>query len=1380
LIKDTVVERWVINRIGLINFWYYDEEEFHFKDGRLLLRGANGSGKSVTMQSFIPLLLDGNKSPERLDPFGSRARRLENYLIGEEESAKEESTGYLYMEFVKPAVGHHLTIGMGLKAKRGKSLDFWGFSIRDGRRVGRDFFLYKDLGEKIPLSKIELKNRIGSGGQVLDSQGDYMAMVNELLFGFESLDEYDELIKLLVQLRTPKLSKDFKPTVIYEIMNNSLQPLSDEDLRPMSEAIENMDNIKSQLEVLQASKKSAGRISLEADKYNRFVLMEKARDVVDSVLRHDQLASEETSLKKSIAGIAAGQAQAVADQEALESEQRSVAHKQKELEKHDSFRARQEADRLQIALSAIQAESGKKQNSLAEKGRKSSALQAGIKANQDKQAQHQQELQRRLDQMSAAADSLSFDDHNFFRAELEKDLGQEFDFKMIRKDVDLFKERVTSGRQALEQEGLRNQAYDQCLRLVELAKNEKQEAARQLEKAEMLFSEMKTECIEAVYRWHKANQYLKLDEGELAETARRINSFGTAGDYNDVVAVPLMRKAALDESYGEKTAAGRQRKNSLLEDLHEKQRELQTWTSQKDPVPIREKGVAENRQRLSEAGIAHLPLYLAVDFLPEVAPLQRTIIEEALADMGILDALIIPPADFSKVLGVQNADKDRYIAPQAKFFRQNLSLYMKPVVPPGGDISYALIDDVIKSIVVDDDGDSAYIGENATYTLGILRGKVSAVQSPRFLGLQARKKYRQENIDRLEAELRQLQEEIAAATAALNELAEIRETLRREIDSFPSKQDLALSYRMLASAGLQLEQKSKELSGKENEADTAYQDLKEAKEKVRQATARLGIPQSLEGYMQAEAMIDGYRDHLRVVETDYLRMRQCGDQAVALQSQREDILADLDELSLEVKNLNREIQDHQEKLGNFQELLAQSDFQEISRQMDHCLRRMREIPMERDGLIKLIAAGERDLAAKGEQLNTVSRQLARQEVLRRLCADNLQEEIKLGYFKGTADFDAPLETIAKKLYQQLKQDDKGGNRLRDDFGKSLQDSYHQNRTSLTEYNLKLDYIFDQNDSFDQDDEFSADREMNLIKQRRKRLDLMARVNGRDVNFQVLQEFIEQSVEENEKLLKESDRQLFEDILANTVGKKIRAKIYHGNEWVKKMNGLMESMNTSSGLSFSLSWKSRRAEAEEQIDTVKLVELLKSDAKLLSEEQMDSLAAHFRSKIAAARKAQEDNRSEVSFHALMREILDYRKWFEFQLSYTKLGETKKELTNNAFFRFSGGEKAMAMYVPLFSSVYARYDGARKDAPRIISLDEAFAGVDENNIRDMFRLVEELQLSYIINSQVLWGDYDSIPSLAICELIRPNNADFVTVIRYHWNGKIKELDPPDFYH
>ena len=148
-------------------------------------------------------------------------------------------------------------------------------------------------------------------------------------------------------------------------------------------------------------------------------------------------------------------------------------------------------------------------------------------------------------------------------------------------------------------------------------------------------------------------------------------------------------------------------------------------------------------------------------------------------------------------------------------------------------------------------------------------------------------------------------------------------------------------------------------------------------------------------------------------------------------------------------------------------------------------------------------------------------------------------------------------------------------------------------------------------------------------------------------------------------------------------------------------------------------------------------------------------------------------SVQSFHATMREVLDYRKWFEFQLECQKTGEKKKELTDRVFFTFSGGEKAMAMYVPLFSAVVAKYAGARPDAPKLISLDEAFAGVDETNIRDMFRLMVEFEFNFMINSQILWGDYDTVPGLAIYQLIRPENAKFVTVMPYLWNGHGKEL-------
>ena len=82
-----------------------------------------------------------------------------------------------------------------------------------------------------------------------------------------------------------------------------------------------------------------------------------------------------------------------------------------------------------------------------------------------------------------------------------------------------------------------------------------------------------------------------------------------------------------------------------------------------------------------------------------------------------------------------------------------------------------------------------------------------------------------------------------------------------------------------------------------------------------------------------------------------------------------------------------------------------------------------------------------------------------------------------------------------------------------------------------------------------------------------------------------------------RLLNDRDRELFEDILANTISKKIRGKIQASKRWVEKMNGLMESMQTSSGLKLILRWRNKRAEKEEQLDTKALVELLQKMWKL---------------------------------------------------------------------------------------------------------------------------------------------------------------------------------------
>lgn len=181
-------------------------------------------------------------------------------------------------------------------------------------------------------------------------------------------------------------------------------------------------------------------------------------------------------------------------------------------------------------------------------------------------------------------------------------------------------------------------------------------------------------------------------------------------------------------------------------------------------------------------------------------------------------------------------------------------------------------------------------------------------------------------------------------------------------------------------------------------------------------------------------------------------------------------------------------------------------------------------------------------------------------------------------------------------------------------------------------------------------------------------------------------------------------------------------------------------------------------------------MLNRDKELLTTEDIEKLSAHFRNKVYTAKRLAEENGEVVNYVDLVRDALDYRKWFEFKINYYRNDTNKKELTNSAFNRFSGGEKAIAMYVPLFAAVNAQYKKTEnQEHPRLLALDEAFAGVDDKNINSMFELVQKLDFDYIMNSQVVWGCYESVQSLCIAVLQRSANSQVVTVIHYLWNGR-----------
>ena len=213
--------------------------------------------------------------------------------------------------------------------------------------------------------------------------------------------------------------------------------------------------------------------------------------------------------------------------------------------------------------------------------------------------------------------------------------------------------------------------------------------------------------------------------------------------------------------------------------------------------------------------------------------------------------------------------------------------------------------------------------------------------------------------------------------------------------------------------------------------------------------------------------------------------------------------------------------------------------------------------------------------------------------------------------------------------------------------------------------------------------------------------------------------MEQDLGLQEQLL--SERRNFTKRSSPTTWSGDPGRISRAERWVKQIDALMAQRKTSGALTFSLSWRPGTARREDELDTRELVELLRRDPRILKDADFEKIVGHFKSKIEQAREAMEERGFGETFHQLIKEILDYRRWFSFTLYYRRADQQKRELTNHAFDTFSGGEKAMAMYIPLFSAAYSRYQEAGPEAPFIISLDEAFAGVDEQNIADMFELM-----------------------------------------------------------
>ncbi|WP_160049962.1 TIGR02680 family protein [Nocardiopsis sp. FR4] len=304
------VPRYRLERAGIRNVWQYDDHVLDFAEGRLLLRGRNGAGKSKALEMLLPFLLDGDV--RRLDTTGTnrtslrwlmaedpRAGRLPEAeetgpdLLGgpepEEEGPEQESTGpvtrlgYLWVEFTtergergldaaaRSGTGpqsasallaatapepprdpqtppSHLTLGAAVLAV-GDSDPRCVFFVTE-HRVGHDLELVTD-GRPKPVDR--LRSEIGAEN-CFTSAVAYRARVMRDLFGIDDSVRYRNLIHLLYRLRRPTIGDRLEAGELVGVLSEALPPMDESVLDEVARNIADLEQARADKEALTGAR----------------------------------------------------------------------------------------------------------------------------------------------------------------------------------------------------------------------------------------------------------------------------------------------------------------------------------------------------------------------------------------------------------------------------------------------------------------------------------------------------------------------------------------------------------------------------------------------------------------------------------------------------------------------------------------------------------------------------------------------------------------------------------------------------------------------------------------------------------------------------------------------------------------------------------------------------------------------------------------------------------------------------------------------------------------------------------------------------------------------------------------------------------------------
>ncbi|MEU7488132.1 TIGR02680 family protein [Streptomyces sp. NPDC042319] len=1386
--------RFRLHRAGIRNVWQYDEQEFAFGEGRLLLRGKNGAGKSKALEMLLPYLLDGDS--RALDATGTGRTTLAWLMLDGFEQTNR--LGYLWVEFRKEAddgAEQYLTIGAAIRASKSTKKAVPAFFVTP-LRIGEELQLV-EASRPLPVDR--LKEIVGAAN-VTDRPVEHRSRVARQLFGITDATRYRNLTQLLHRLRRPTVGDRIESGGLVPLLSETLPGLDEEIVEKVARNLHDLDAVRDELGRLERTDAALRDFLTSYRGYLSGILRRTAEGVERELDTLTQRRKATGDAAKTTSGLKTQEEETGERLLTLKEEHQDAEAELDALHRSDGYRSLEELSERRSTVTALRSaaqtaftalhRSHTAEESAADRlaaGTESLGNRLGDLATEHRELLAEAERAGLPTGHLGTAPALPQDDlAGASDAELTDPDGERHTVRHRRvsaTDVEGAGAALLAWQEQLESARSVAKQRDRMVQEVDRLAGEAREARARAGRADAERERLEEEAEHAADRLEKSRGKVT-DESdgyarEVTEWLQRTYAaVGPDCPPLEAVAVAVGQDTSPDapfadralpvgidtdvaqaaraalEPYDEELA---DRRDSLalhvsrLSEEHDRlTREKHAWEQRTDPEPP----VPHHRAADRVPGTG-APFYRLVDFADSLPPADRAGLEAALEASGLLDAWITADGVLLDSLTRDTVLRAAAAAPEGP----SLAAVLRPAVPVECGITANQVERVLSAIALapaEEAGAADAVFFDGTWRLGVLRGR-HLKDSAEYVGAAVRAETRRRKLAELAEQLTDVEGMLGDGRDRLSEVESWRRALATALRSLPQARSLSHAW-----ARAELEAKTvRELTGKAGRAarmaEEAHSHAVAARQEAEATATAHDLPADTEALSRIRSALTtllGGLGHLgrairgTVQGLGTIRTERQG-YAHACEDRRE---AEADYLSrlTELRPAQQALHTLEKTIGATKdEILAREE--ETKRRIATAARALPETQRALDGLRdRRVRAEEREKRCREEleqqQAAVIDAggalrgALARPEVIRGAGLDRSVLPVLL---------DEPLADARSRIraLRELATAVQGClGRPRDDVSDSaLLNRHTELRDQLAGgYDAQLE-------------------ELDGIKVCR----LLDDHGQHDVAL--VGERIAHQAAEARGRLTEREREVFQRFLTGELGDHLSTQVITAAGLVAALNDTLKTVRTSHGLGVELLWKLGE---DVDADVRAAVELLQSASGLRTREQTEQLREVLQRRIEDARRAD----PSAGYAAHLRTALDYRDWFRFHTFVVEDAAPgrRRKLTGRT--GLSQGEQRVLFYLVLFAAAAAHFTtlgDAAPHAPRLILLDDAFAKVDEPTHGRLGRILVDLDLDFVLTSERLMGNWPEVPSLHIYECLRDPHVRGVATLHYTWNGRHRRL-------